>query len=84
MTGDKSMKSITITVVSGKTGAWDILIKPCTTTADILKALKLPDYVLVPLSNPDKPFSKKELLYPKLSDGDDICAINSMTYYLYF
>jgi hypothetical protein len=78
------MKSITITVVSGKTGAWDILIKPGTTTADILKALKLPDYVLVPLSNPDRVFSKKDDLYPKLSECEDLCAINSTAYYLYF
>jgi hypothetical protein len=62
----------------------DILIKPGTTTADILAALKLTGYVLVPLSNPNKPFSKKELVYSKLSDGEDLCLINSTTYYLYF
>lgn len=78
------MKSITITVVSGETGAWDIRIKPGTTATDILAALKLSGYVLVPLSNPDRVFSKKDDLYPKLSEGEDLCAIDSTTYYLCF
>jgi hypothetical protein len=78
------MKRITIVVVSGETGAWDIRIKPGTTATDILAALKLPGYVLVPVSNPDRVFSKKEDVYPQVSSGDDLCAINSTTYYLYF
>ncbi len=62
----------------------DIVIKPNTTTADIFKALNLTGYVLVSLDNPNKPFLIKHRLYPKVNDGDDLCAISALNYYLYF
>jgi hypothetical protein len=50
------------------------LVRPTTTTADILKTLKLTDFVLFPLSDPANLFSYKDELYDRVESGARLIA----------
>lgn len=69
------MKYITITAPEKMDEPIIYLVRPTTTSADILKALKLTDFHLVPLSNPRRPFGQKDELYERISNGDILIAL---------
>jgi hypothetical protein len=72
------MKYITITAPERMEESIIYLVRPRTTAADILKALKLTDFVLFPLSDPARlfaQFDQKDELYEQISNGDCLIAL---------
>jgi hypothetical protein len=50
------------------------LVRPTTTSADILKTLKLTDFVLSPLSDPAHLFDTKDEIYDRVENGSRLIA----------
>lgn len=68
------MKYITITAPGRMKDSIIFLLRPGVTTADILKALKLRDLVLFPLSDPARLLDPKEELFDRVENGSRLIA----------
>jgi hypothetical protein len=68
------MKAISISVLKTSSPPIVFLLRPGATAADILRALKLKDLVLFPISDPAKLFGHDDEVYSRVSNGDRLYA----------